>query len=163
MILKVPFKQQSQPNTCGAACLEMVLKYYDFNVSESKIFQKISSKAPQTGRLYIGTSNLIKFVSENGFDLQYNIKNIVNLKPYLKNRFPVIVLQRHTVTDEFFAHFRVVVGFKHKSYIVHDPEKETGANKLIYNTILKELWKKQPNGENESDNVFILIKPKNIN
>jgi len=161
MILKVPFKKQNQTNTCGAACLEMVLRYFGVNETEEEIFKEISIISPESGRLYTRTAHLVHFAIVKDFVAIHScLKDITDLDKLLRLKLPIIVLQRHSVNNESLAHFKVVIGLEGNSYIVHDPE--IGAKQLISKEVFEKLGKKQPNGENTQDNLFILISPKKV-
>jgi len=139
----------------------MVLKYYSVNVAEEDIAKEILIKSPETGRIYIRTAHLVHYAIVKDFVAIHScLQNLKDLDKLLRLKTPVIVLQRHSANDELWAHFRVVIGIKGNSYIMHDPE--IGEKQLMSKKNFGILWKRQPKGENTQGNLFILIYPKRI-
>ena len=77
---------------------------------------------------------------------------------FIENKIPVIVLQKVSVNNQRFAHFRVVKGYKGNSFYINDSENIN--NQVIPEKTFIDLWKRQENGENEEENVFVVIYPK---
>ena len=68
MMLDVPYKKQKSSNTCGAACLEMVFKYYSVDISEEQIATELLVKCKESGRKYIMTADMVDYAIYVGFN-----------------------------------------------------------------------------------------------
>lgn len=159
MKLKVPLKRQNESMTCGAACLEMVFRYYGVEITENDIASETKIQSPETDRVYIRTAHLVHFAITRGFSAFHCcMTNTNELQKILDLEMPIIVLQRHSIEDQSFAHFRVVTGIENEHFIINDPEKDE--EQMISKEEFYKLWKRQMNGENVQENMFILIYPK---
>ncbi len=160
MILNVPYKEQKSTNSCGAACMEMIFKYYGYDIQEDEIVNELLVKCNQSNRKYIKTADIVEYAIQKGFNAFWGHMQIIDgIRMLIDDGFPVIVLQRATIKNELLAHFRVVRGYEKTSFIINDPENKN--SQIIPQDSFLKLWKKQLRGENTDENVFILIYPKN--
>ena len=160
MILNVPYIEQKANNSCGAACMEMIFKYYGKEIQEDEIVNELLVKCNQSNRKYIRTADIVEYAIQKGFNAFWGYMQIIDgIRMLIDDGFPVIVIQRADIKNESLAHFKVVKGYKKTSFIINDPEN-INSQITPQDSFLK-LWKKQIFGENTDENVFILIYPKN--
>jgi predicted double-glycine peptidase len=136
--LAVPFVHQISEHACGAAALEMVIRYYRpsklTKFSQEKVFRSFAEHEPLgTGNYRITADNIVGSARNRGFNAGWGrvtperdrLKNeITNL--VVERRIPLIACQRYT--DEFYTlgHFRVIIGVEEDAVIIHDPDPKTG-------------------------------------
>jgi len=114
----------------------MVLQYWGINVSQDEIASEIYD--PVTHLTYI--SDMEKYPLKFNFTVESLFSNIDELKEFIREGYPIIVLQKYSLTTTY-GHFRVVIGYNDKTEIImtNDPLKH--ANYTISYSDFKELWK----------------------
>lgn len=122
MALNVPYLPQADDNTCGAACLRMVLDFYGKQKTESSL-----ALASRTG--YRGTTagNLVEVAEELGLKavLISPETALTQLEEALQENKPVVALVSGmllTGSLSGHAHFVVVTDATDELIQFHDPE-----------------------------------------
>ena len=146
----VPFVRQKDPYWCGPACLAMILQYWGINVSQDEIASEIYD--PVTHLTYI--SDMEKYPLKFNFTVESLFSNIDELKEFIREGYPIIVLQKYSLTTTY-GHFRVVIDYNDKTEIImtNDPLKQ--ANYTISYRVFKELW--EPGSTFSTTNWTLLI------
>ena len=168
-ILKVPYIKQINSNSCGAAVLEMVYKYYGIeNVSQEELMDRYKELEPHgSGNYRMATDTLVADAKEKGFKsecLRANYKSAKDCFSLLREnieikKIPVIVCQKFTDEEPLIGHFRVVIGMDENSIYLHDPHLETGGERLKWSLDkFINFW--QPTGDNVTGGIFCLISKK---
>jgi len=120
LIQTVPFEKWLERNTCGPACLAMVLNYWDEtrSFSQRKITDEIYDS--QTQATY--NSEMVLYPRTHGFESYSFQGDLRILKDVVGKNIPVIVLTK-TINKIAKGHYRVVIGFDddQDQIIFHDP------------------------------------------
>ena len=135
----VPYVVQ-EPHWCGPACLSMVLGYWGLNITQQNIAEEIYDPESQgTAIEYMAT-----YARERGFEAEDFHGSIDDIKSWLRDGVPLIVMQKFVVMSDDL-HYRVVVGYNESSQtiITYDPEK--GQNYTLTYTTFSDLWKTSSN------------------
>jgi len=128
--LAVPFVPQER-DTCGAAALAMVLRYWGQPVAHSEI---ASALAEPELRGIRGT-RLAAFAREHGlFALAYE-GDLAQLRDYVGKGRPLIVAWK---VGRGRFHDVVVIGFGEGVVVVHDPAE--GAARRVAARVFEERW-----------------------
>ena len=130
--LQVPYKRQG-PYECGPASLYMVLKYWGVNVDYRDIVDSILEGKSTP------LSNMVEYAGKLGFYATTAHVTVDDLKYYIDEGWPVIVLQWASLSYKN-GHYRVVIGYNNNGFIVHDPSDGPSIT-LSYDYFIK-LWKK---------------------
>jgi predicted double-glycine peptidase len=164
-VLNVPFVQQMDDNSCGAAALEMVYRYFGIkDVSQEEIYEKYKKLEPHnTGNFRLDTESLVADAQNHGFrsdwkKLDLSSKDYVfqALSLLVENDILVIVCQQFTEEDKIIGHFRVVVGVNDGKIILHDPHPKIGGPNLEWSVDkFINLW--EETGLNVVGGVYIYI------
>jgi len=123
--IRVPYFKQENWYTCGPVCLRMVLAFLRIIKTEAEV------KAA-CGTTELGTTPMQISAAAQKFGLKASsVKNanIDDLKREIKGGRPVIVLIDPSYLYggiSGFGHFIVIVGFKDKDIIYHDPDVPEG-------------------------------------
>ena len=115
-VLNVPYKRQD-PCQCGPAALYMVLRYWGDKVTYEEIVDAIWLR----DMCLTLASDMVRYARKRGFYVVGRLSTIEDLKTYIDQGLPVIVLQKVSASNPR-GHFRVVIGYDDKGFIVHDPE-----------------------------------------
>jgi ABC-type bacteriocin/lantibiotic exporter with double-glycine peptidase domain len=121
MKLNVPFLPQRHDHTCGPAALQMVLKYFGNDLSESKLCT-LAGTTRKTGTARLGM--LVAFRRLGFFVHAHADSSLRELRGYLDEGIPVIVNYRDFTDNE--GHYGVVVGYQGSDLIIHDPYLKRG-------------------------------------
>jgi len=151
-ILNVPYKKQG-PCQCGPASLYMVLRFWGDSVEYNQIVDAIWHK--DTCITYIG--DMVYYAAQRGFHVIARSSSIEELKEYIDEGFPVIVLQKYSKSNPR-GHFRVVIGYDDRGFIVHDPDLSPGIH--IDYALFAELWK--PGSTFETINWSMVVLPEGV-
>jgi predicted double-glycine peptidase len=167
-MLQIDFVKQKEFH-CGAACLEMVYKYFNLkNLTQTEIFEKWKKFDTNTGNYYISTNDLVSDVNERGFYSELKRFNyldqqeaICELKNIIDQGYPVIVCQKWNKKNPSVGHFRLVLGIDEEFVYFHDPDKDTRfknrkSDKYSHKKFL-DFW--QPTGEFVTGGYGFYIKP----
>ena len=165
-MLKVPFVKQINKNSCGAAALEMVYKYYGLKkIDQKEIFDRLKTQDLEDPNIFnIATEDLVKDAKEKGFEAfwkrvdYHNIKKSIQLlKQFIDKNIPIIVCQQYTKDEPLMGHFRVVFRVDDKSVYFHDSHPKTGGSSIKWtHKKFIDFW--QPTGNNVTGGVYIIIK-----
>jgi predicted double-glycine peptidase len=108
-----PFRQSL--GHCGAACLKIVLEYYDIQKSERELIKLVSSTVANG----VGTERMALAIKK--FNMRTVIKDNSTLKQIavlLKKQIPIIV----DWFSDYDGHYSVVVGLDRENIYMQDPE-----------------------------------------
>lgn len=164
--ISVPFVQQSHINSCGAAALEMIYRYYGIkNVDQMDIFNRHKKPNPvSTSDFYIETDDLINDSQQRGFNnarwerIDINNRDLTTgiLSRFIKKGIPTIACQQFTEERPDIGHFRVILKANPDCILVHDPHFQYGGKKVKW-TIEKFINFWRPTGNNVTGGVLIII------
>ena len=146
----VPYVMQEDPYWCGPACLTMVLRYWGVNITQKEIAAEIYD--PVTHLTYI--SDMEEYPRRFNFTVESMFSDIDELKELIKNGYPVIVLQKYSLTDTY-GHFRVVLGYNDRTKIIMTNDPLRHANYTIEYSVFKKLW--EPGATFSTTNWTLLI------
>ncbi|MEJ5339170.1 MAG: C39 family peptidase [Aquificaceae bacterium] len=132
--LDVPFVKQ-RDQFCGPASLSSVLAYYGVEVSQEEIGQRVYD--PKLKGALI--TDLEKYARERGFKTSLKVSNLQELRDYLKEGIPPIVLVDLGKLWVSLPHYMVVVGYKDETFFVHTGYE---ASKPISAKELDRVWSK---------------------
>ena len=151
-VLNVPYRRQG-PCQCGPAALYMVLKYWEDEVTYEEIVDAIWHRDV----CLTFTSDMVSYARKKGFHVVERLSTAEDLKTYIDQGFPVIVLQKVSTSNPR-GHFRVVVGYDDKGFIVHDPQ--LSPNYHISYELFVELW--SPGSTFYSYNWSMVVLPEDL-
>ncbi|MBI1834019.1 MAG: C39 family peptidase [Candidatus Andersenbacteria bacterium] len=117
MILKLVYRKQKYPHSCGPAVLEMMLHAAGTRVSHERLIR--DTKATPT----YGTSraDMIRVLRQYGLHTHTHINSsLAEITFFLQHHIPVAVNYRDLVENQ--GHFAVVVGIKNNVVYLHDPD-----------------------------------------
>lgn len=165
--LNVQYFKQINSAACGAACLEMVYKYYGLeDISQEQIFEKYKATDPHNSKgVRMLTNDIVLDAKSMGFkssviiaDFKDTNTAITLLDIFLTDSIPLIVCQQYNLLAPLAGHFRVVVGIDDQDVYFHDPDDKIENGQLLQLSHSKflELW--QPTGENVTGGRFVWIK-----
>jgi hypothetical protein len=153
LIRGVPHVHQ-QPDFCGEACAEMVLKKLGFpQWNQSEVFN-VSGLDPVRGR-GCHTRELDQALTRIGFNTGstwYSVRArdsarqlhalFASLHADLKAGIPSIVCMRYDEQPEATEHFRLVLGFDQEKdeVIFHEPARASGAYQRMKRSTFLALW-----------------------
>ena len=142
---KYPFVHQDNSNSCGVACLDMVIRYYKGYVPKSVLMQYTNTSKNGTTAYH-----MIETLKQFGFQAT---GVSCDLKEESEIIFPCIA---HVTVNDTYLHYVVIyeINFKKQYIIIGDPAENIRKMKLdefyqIYNKILIILYpiQKVPNHE----------------
>jgi len=120
-LLDVPMIRQSAPRACGAAALEMVLRYYGKDVTQEAIMKQcdrgeVGGLAAKDLKALVEQQGMCAFIVHGNADDVYN---------YVDRKMPLIVARRAKFMRGLGNHYMVLVGRSaDKEYVfLNDPEK----------------------------------------
>jgi ABC-type bacteriocin/lantibiotic exporter with double-glycine peptidase domain len=169
--LRVFHRYQFHENACGAAVLEMTLKYFGRNVafSQKSTFKRLGSPEPhRSGNYRISSDDLMELASRRGLctgwgRVSRHREELIGQLDYflVRERIPLIACQRYTPEMPLLGHFRVIVAFDRDTVTFHDPCKKTGgpARRLSMNEFV-ENW--QRTGENVTGGVAVWMADRSL-
>jgi ABC-type bacteriocin/lantibiotic exporter with double-glycine peptidase domain len=130
--LKVPFVAQHK-NTCGAASLTMVLRYWKDDVSHDDVARELVR--PELSG--IAGSRLAEFARDRGFEAVTYRGDMAQLRDFVGKGRPLVVAW-HLGGSRY--HDVVVVGFddEHEAVLVHDPA--AGASRAVGVVKFEKRW-----------------------
>ncbi len=145
--LEVPFVKQSR-NFCGPASLSSVFGYYGKHIDQEEISKVVYS--PKLKGALI--TDLQKYAESVGFETKLIQGSTQDIRRYIDNKIPVIIL---VDLGKFFVsvpHYIVVVGYHEDYFIVHTGYEP---NKKIREDDLNRMWSKM-------GRVMLVIYPKTL-
>jgi len=116
MKLPIPYHKQKTDYTCGPACMQMALQYFDIKTSETGLAKMMKTNSD------IGTHHdgMIRAARRHGCYCYVNENSTIHeLKHFVELRLPVIINFLEPVGNE--AHYSIVKGFDHRGLILNDP------------------------------------------
>lgn len=162
--LDIPYVPQPQmSNMCGAACLEMIYRYFGLETSQAEIWNHISAVDSLSHRLNCHTYLMTIDAQNRGLNsVAISIASLLELIPAcLKNSIVPIILCRRSPTD-LYGHFCVIKGVDYKGFYLNDPDP---GNVKGNNWLLKTndfVAAARSRGEVRTSNTLILISSKNV-
>ena len=123
--VRVPYFRQEWENSCGIACVRMILAYFGRKISERELRDAIKLREDDLGTTPIQLEKLCKKLNHR--TLLKDDASVDELKNFLKNRIPVIVLIDPGVLEDkpwiYAAHFTVVTKISKDHIYLNDPDK----------------------------------------
>jgi hypothetical protein len=150
----VPYSNQDDPYWCGPASMSMVLGYWGTNISQGDIAAEIYDPG---SRITLMT-DMVSYPMTFGFKSQDFAGSIHDLKTWVDNGVPVVVLQRFSLEDPY-GHYRVVVGYNDSSAMIFTFDPKKGINFTISYPEFAQLW--QPGSTFWTTNWTLAITPEN--
>lgn len=132
--LDVPFVKQ-RDNFCGPASLSSVFAYYGLEVSQEEIGKRIYN--PRLRGALI--TDLENYTRERGFRTLLKTSDLEELRSYLREGIPPIVLVDMGRLWVSIPHYMVVVGYGDGIFYVHTGYE---ANKPVRADELDRMWSK---------------------
>ena len=129
--LKIPHYQQEFESSCLAACVRMILEYFNTSISEKDLRKLLKSKPT-------GTSPInIYHISSLGFEVSLFQSSIQEILSFLHQSIPPIVF----IWREPILHAVVVIGYNiiTDHLYINDPAESQGAKELDL-TSFSEAW-----------------------
>ncbi len=130
-MIKLKAFKQTNPSTCGPACLKMILDYYGIKKSEKELC-KLASTSRDYGTRAIDLVRAAKILGLKGFVKEFS--EIKDIKKYIDKNIPVIV----TWFSGWEGHFSVVFNLDKQNIYFKDPETAESVKMSIH--IFKKLW-----------------------
>jgi ABC-type bacteriocin/lantibiotic exporter with double-glycine peptidase domain len=144
-VLNVPHVRQAGPTHCGAACLEMVYRYFGItNRTQHDIWCRNTFRPDGTGH-YLSTQAIIDDLINNGFlvlcgqILLENKKCNGSLIRTLNNELPIIACKQWNQNPSY-GHFVVITGLENNTIIYLDPETNSVPKRKILDDFMNE-WR----------------------
>jgi len=153
-IYDVPYFHQDDPYWCGPASMSMVLGYWGNNISQEYIAAEIYDAGARITRM----TDMVSYPITYGFRSQNFTGTISDLKTWIDNGVPLIVLQRFSLEDPY-GHFRVVVGYNDSSGMMFTFDPKKGMNFTITYADFTQLWR--PGSTFWTTNWTMAITPEN--
>jgi predicted double-glycine peptidase len=116
MKIKIPYFKQDTNYSCGAASVQMILRFFGIIKSEEDLIKELKTEKED------GTSHeeIIKIIRQNNLFCYVNDNsNFDEIKMYLNKNLPVLV--NYIETDDDEGHYAVVVGINEEKIILNDP------------------------------------------
>ncbi|MFA6536719.1 MAG: cysteine peptidase family C39 domain-containing protein [Candidatus Paceibacterota bacterium] len=151
-MLKVPYFKQDNNYSCGAAALQMVLRFYGEIYSEKHLAEVLGSNKD------FGTSHqaMIDFVRKDGFHVhEADFASHDDLKEFLSKNIPVIVNFLEPESNE--GHYAVVIGCEVGHIFLNDPWDGKG-----FKLTIEAFEKRWINGAGTSTHWLMAILPKHF-
>jgi hypothetical protein len=150
----VPHFYQDATYWCGPACMSMVLSYWGTNLSQGDIAAEIYDVGARITRV----TDMVLYPRMYGFISQSFTGSIYDLKTWITDGVPLIVLQRLSLEDPY-GHYRVVVGYNDSSAMIFTCDPINGKNFTISYAEFAQLW--QPGSTFSTTNWTLAITPEN--
>lgn len=132
----VPFVRQAEGHYCGPAALSSVLAYYGVSIDQQIIADKVYDERIK-GALF---TDLQDFARDRGFATRLEQGTVDDLKAYLDNGRPVIVLVDLGFWVITQAHYLVLTGYTDQGFIAHNGLK--ASQPFDYPTFTR-IWKRK--------------------
>ncbi|RLE80967.1 MAG: hypothetical protein DRJ52_05195 [Thermoprotei archaeon] len=144
VVLLVPYHIQEENYFCGPACVQMVLEYFDYSVSQYTLALEMNTK-PVKGTY---TSKMPLPFTKRGFRVvTRKPMSIKELKSFIREGKPVIILIWFD-TRKKSQHYVVVCGYNATGVFIHDPwyaqtaqGRKVGPFVYLNYSMLNTLWK----------------------
>lgn len=130
-MIKLKAFKQTNPSTCGPACLKMVLNYYGIKKSEKEL-AKLANTSRDYGTKAKDLVRVGKFFGLKGFVKEFS--EINDIKKYIDKKIPVIV----TWFSGWEGHFSVVFHIDKQNIYFKDPETASSVKMSLH--IFQKLW-----------------------
>ena len=130
-------------NNCGPATLSMILNFYNINVTQQTIGNKLRPYQNPQGDNDDKSTTLEELAREaeaRGFRAYYRPNGTIEkLKALTSNDIPVVVKTWLELTDDI-GHYRIVTGFNDESgYIIQDDSYQGRDRRYSYE-LFNEIW-----------------------
>lgn len=150
------FHYQVAVNSCGPACVHMVLDFFDVDPLPSQ--EELASEMNTTIYEYAYTdyvpqpfaSRNIAIVFDGHLDNDFPVA-LRQLKGNISLNRPAILLMWYDTSNQT-SHYRVVTGYNQTGLFFHDPANPeygycfySGPNIFLNNTLVEKLWTKHDN------------------
>lgn len=137
MIRNVPFVLQKN-NFCGPAAVSSVMQYYGLKISQDTIASHVYTEKLKGALI----TDLENFAKKTNFLTRLDIGSTNDIKMYIRQKKPVIVLVDAGIWLLSFHHYLVVIGYDKDGFLAH-----TGFRKekfVSYEDFL-DMWDKMGN------------------
>jgi ABC-type bacteriocin/lantibiotic exporter with double-glycine peptidase domain len=135
-MIKIPYCKQEKDYFCGPACLNMILKFYNIDISQRELAKKLKTTQSHGTR----NRNIKKIAEKYGFNAkEYKNSSIRQLKELIKKNVPIIV--NYLDLEDHEGHLAIVIGYTKSKIILDDPAPHYGKNLSINIKEFNDLWK----------------------
>jgi ABC-type bacteriocin/lantibiotic exporter with double-glycine peptidase domain len=131
----VPFVKQDT-HYCGPASLASVMAYYGFSCDQQTIARAVYTEKLKGALI----TDLENYARANGFHTELRQGTIDDIKTFLDQKKPVIVLVDLGFWIFSKPHYLVVAGYDEKGLIAHTGYE---ASKLFPYSTFKKIWQKK--------------------
>jgi hypothetical protein len=159
MATKIPYEKQiwndENQRSCAAAALSMVYQSFGMSVDQKLIWQSVSTPSP-TGGFYAQNYRLAADAQARGlFAVAVQARDPVGTTKLLLSKCIPVVMNYRVTKGSNRGHFTVAVSSGTDGITFHDPE--SGPNKFLTNSDLRELWTKTPGNCEISGDMIVAI------
>lgn len=152
--LSVPYVAQTDEDGCGAAALEMVLRYLKYtNVNQVEVFKRLREKDTiNKGHHVVSVGSLLSEAKKLGFlpyarpiPISRNEEMLDTIGWFVVGKKLPLIAAQHFSALSTFIHYRVIVGIEQDAVIAHDPAQgaEGGEAKRYDASTFAALWCKR--------------------
>ena len=142
---------QIASNSCGPACVQMVLGFYDVDPLPSQ--EELAIEMNTTLCEYTDAKYVPIPFRNHEIDVVFaghlnNTDSLRQLKGNVSSNRPAILLMWYE-TNNITGHYRVLTGYNETGFFLHDPAKEgslySGPNVYFDNVLFGKLWTRHDN------------------
>lgn len=123
-LLYIPDVLQFSDYDCGDMCVQAILAYYGTDINEVKLLKKLKTRKSDG----TDSEHMVEFFEKQKFKVESRSMDIDDLKSFIKNKIPVIVLAqawkksktRYQKTKAY-GHYMIVIGYDDNKLYFEDP------------------------------------------
>ena len=132
----IPFFRQRTGAYCGPAVMQMILRTHGMKATQDALAREAKT-VHETGT---SIANVVKTLRKHGFTVDAaHGRSVADLKRALIRGWIVIVCFTERASDE--GHYAIVLGFKGKHIVLHDPAQHLGKHAPFTIKEFETRWK----------------------
>lgn len=164
---KLPHFQQINSDSCGAACIQMLLNSWGIDASQKEIWEEVKIPKEHMPGYYCGTGRMVEYLLEKGIICSViSTEQPIKLLEFCQSNNLEAVIMYHRKSNIPAAHFSVFSYKQGNSIFINDPllTPLEGINRRINSNTLINLM--QNIGEHDDikrNNTFLVLSPPNSN
>lgn len=134
-----PYEQQYGERTCGAACLVMIYRSFDMNVSQDDVWEQINSP-DKFGEKFCKTFKMVRDVQERGFAAAaLQAIDPIRALGVCRANGARVILNHQSFKNAELGHYTVMMGLDNHWVLLHDPDGKPA--RPVQHSDLVEKWK----------------------